>query len=65
MPEAKVKNFGLIPLAEETSKLLDNGSLPWTIIGNSNLGIDSLTWLLVVILMKIYSENEKADQGKL
>ena len=50
LPEAKVKSFGLIPLAEEISK---------------QPHIDSVMWLLVIILRKIYNEKEQAEQGKL
>ena len=45
-----MKNFGLIPFAEEISK-------------QSN--IISVMWILVVTLMKIYNEKEQAEQGKL
>ena len=45
-----MKSFGLIPLAEEISK---------------QPSIDSVVWLLVVTLMKIYNEKEQAEQGKL
>ena len=38
LPEAKVKSFGLIPLAEEISK---------------QPSLDSAVWLLVLTLMKI------------
>ena len=44
--EAKVKGFILILLAEEISK---------------QPKIDSVTWLLVVTLMKIYDEKEQAE----
>ena len=44
--EAKVKDFGLILLGEEISK---------------QPKIDSVTWLLVVTLMKIYNEKEQAE----
>ena len=50
LPEAEVKSFGLIPLAEEMSK---------------HPGIDSVMCLLVVALIKIYNEKGKAEQGKL
>ena len=43
LPEAKVKSFGLIPLAEEISK---------------QPSIDFVMWILMVTLMKIYSEKE-------
>lgn len=42
LPEAKLMSFGLIPLAEEISKP----------------SIDSVLWLLMFTLMKIYNEKE-------
>ena len=48
--EAKVKSFGLISLAEEISK---------------QPSIDSVVWLLVVTLMKIYNEKEQVGQMKI
>ena len=48
--EAKVKSFGLISLAEEISK---------------QPSIDTALWILVLSLMKTYSEKEQAEQGKL
>ena len=50
LPEAKVKSFVFFPLAEEISK---------------QPSIDSVMWLLVLTLMKIYNEKEKAEQGKI
>ena len=50
LPEAKVKSFGLIPLAEEISK---------------QPSIDSVMWLLVLTLIEIYKEKEQAEQGKI
>lgn len=41
LPEAKLKSHGLISLGEEIS---------------IQFNIDSLTWLLVIILMQIYNE---------
>ena len=46
LSEDKVKNFGLIPLAEEISK---------------QPSIDSVLWLLIVTLVKIYNEKEQAE----
>ena len=45
LPEAKVKSFGLIPLAEKISK---------------QPRIVFVMWLLVVTLVKIYNEKEQA-----
>lgn len=45
-----MKRFGLIALAEEMSK---------------QPSIESVVWLLVLILMKIYNEREHAEHGKL
>ena len=45
-----MKNFGLNLLVEKISK---------------QPSIDSVVWLLVVTLMKIYNEEEQAEQGKL
>ena len=50
LPEAKVKSFGLIPLAEEISK---------------QPIINSVVLLSGVTLMKIYNEKEKAEQIKI
>lgn len=50
LPEAKVKSFKFIPWAEEISK---------------QPSIDSVVWLLVLTLMKIYNEKNQAEQGKL
>ena len=50
LPEAKGKRSKLILLSEENSK---QGS------------IDSEVWLLLVNLVEIYHEKEKAEQGKL
>ena len=44
--EAKMKSFGLILLAEEISK---------------QCSIDSVMWLLVLTLMKIYNEKEQVE----
>ena len=49
LPEAKVKSFGLILLAEEISK---------------QPSIDSVMWFLVVTLMKIYNKKEQVQQSK-
>ena len=49
LPEAKVKNFGLIPLTEEISK---------------QPRIDFVVRLLLFMLIKIYNEKKQADQGK-
>ena len=46
LPDTKVKSFRLIPLTEEISKQ------PST---------DSVLWLLVVTLMKIYNEKEQGN----
>ena len=51
LPEAKVKRFGLIPLAE---KIISKQS-----------SINSVLWLLVITLLKIYNGKEQAEQGKL
>ena len=48
LPEAKVKSFGLIMLAEEISK---------------HPSIDSGVWLLVFMLTKIYNDKKQADHG--
>lgn len=45
-----LKSFGLISLTKETSE---------------QPSIDSVMWLLVVTLMKIYNEKEQAEQRKL
>ena len=45
-----MKNFELIPLAQENSK---------------QSGLDSVIWFLVATLMKIYNEKEQAVQAKL
>ena len=50
LPEAKVKSFRLISLAEEISK---------------HPNIDSVVWILAVTLMKFYNEEEQAEQRKL
>ena len=50
LPEANVMSFGLIPLAEGISK---------------QASIDFVVWILVVILIKIYNEEEEAKQSKL
>ena len=50
LPEAKVKSFGLILLAEEISK---------------QPSIDSFAWLLFLTLMNIYNEREQAKQTKI
>ena len=50
LPAAKLKNFGLIPLAEEISK---------------QPSIDSVVWLLVLALMKIYNEKEQVQKVKI
>ena len=47
LPEAKVESFGLIPLVEETSK---------------QCNLDTVGWLLVLTLMKIYNEKEQASK---
>ena len=44
-----MKSFGLILLTEEISK---------------QLSIESVVWLLMLTLMKIYSEKEQTEQGK-
>ena len=48
--ECKVKIFGLIPSAKEISK---------------QPSVDSVMWLFVVTLMKIYNEKEQTEQSKL
>lgn len=48
--EAKLRSFGLIPLAEEISK---------------QASVNCLMWLLVGKIMQIYNEKEKAEQGKI
>ena len=45
-----MKSFGLNPLAKEISK---------------QPSIDSVVWLLVLTLMKMYNEKEQAEQGKI
>ena len=50
LPEAKVKRFGLILLAEEISK---------------QPCIDAVMWLLLFTLLQIYNEKEQAEQGKI
>ena len=50
LPEAKLKSFGTILLAEETLK---------------QPSIDYVMWLLMVTLMKIYKAKGKAEQAKL
>ena len=45
-----MKRSGLIPLAEEISK---------------HPSIDSVIWLLLFMLVKIYNETEQAEQGKI
>lgn len=49
LPNAKVKSFLLIPLAVEISK---------------QRNIDSVFWLLMLSVKKIYSEKDQAEQGK-
>lgn len=49
LPEAKVKGFGLIPLAKEISKQPSIGSVVW----------------LVLILMKTYNEKEQGEKVKI
>ncbi|KAL6034459.1 hypothetical protein STEG23_019827 [Scotinomys teguina] len=46
----KVKRFGLIALAKEISK---------------QSSIDSVMWLLVFILRKMYNEKEQGEEGKI
>ena len=46
LPEAKVKGFGSVLLAEEISK---------------QSSIDSVMWLLVLTMMKIYNEKEQVE----
>ena len=50
LPDPKVKRCGLIPLSEEIS------GQPST---------DSVVWLLVSMLIRIYNEKEQAKQGKI
>ena len=45
-----MKRFGLIPLAEEISK---------------QPSIDSVMWLLELILIKIYNDKDQAEQGNI
>lgn len=45
-PEARVKSSGLVPLAEEISQ---------------QSSVDSVIWILMLTLMKIYNEKEKAE----
>ena len=47
LPEARMQSFRLILLAEEISR---------------QLSIDSVTWLLVLTLMKIYQEKGKLSK---
>lgn len=49
LPDFKVKSFGLITLVEEISK---------------QPSIDSVSWLQVLMLMKIYNKKKQAEQGK-
>ena len=49
LPETKLKRFGLIPLAEEISK---------------HPSIDSVIWLLIFMLIKIYNEKEQAEEKR-
>ena len=46
LSEVQVKHFGLVPLAKEILK---------------QSSVDSILWLLVVMLMKIYNEKEQAE----
>ena len=50
LPEAKVKSLELIPLEEDILK---------------QSSIDAVMWLLVLTLMKIYSEKKQAEQGNI
>ena len=50
LPEAKVKSFELIALAEEISK---------------QPSIDTVVWSLVSILIKIYNDKDQAEQGNI
>lgn len=50
LPAAEVKSFGLISLAENISK--------------QSIIIDFVLWLLVLALMNIYNEKEKASKTK-
>ena len=50
LPEAKLKSFGLIQLAEEISK---------------QYNIDFVMWLLVLTLTQIHKEKEQAELGEI
>lgn len=50
LPEAKLENFKLMALAEESSR---------------QPSIDSVLWLLVVTLRQVYNEMEQVEQGKI